>query len=131
MNILSILECLYWPIYCACLFIKTRQKVCKATALRSCHCFPCTMLPGLNRANWLPENKSYSALLLTAAERCKKLGQTHFNFYLVQMKEFLSDVNNDLPLDTRWLSNIPDQTSWRQLPDRNINFCKYFREKSF
>ena len=47
------------------------------------------------------------------------------------MKEFLSDVNNDLPLDTRWLSNIPDQTSWRQLPDRNINFCKYFREKSF
>ena len=55
------------------LILKQGKKVCKATALRSCHCFPCTMLPGLSRANWLPENKSYSALLLTAAERCKNL----------------------------------------------------------
>ena len=48
------------------------KKVCKAAALRSCHCFPCTMLPGCSRANWLlPEKKkSYSALLLTAADRC-------------------------------------------------------------
>ena len=57
--------------------IDTQQgkKVCKATALRSCHCFPCTMLSVLIRANWSPpekrKKKSYSAQLLTAAERCK------------------------------------------------------------
>ena len=52
---------------------KQGKKVCKATALRSCHCFPCTLLPGLNRAKRLPPEikKSYSAQLLTAAERCK------------------------------------------------------------
>ena len=33
------------------------KKVCKATALRSCHCFPCTMLPGLNRAIWSPQQE--------------------------------------------------------------------------
>ena len=51
---------------------KQGKKVCKATALRSCHCFPCTMLSVLSRPNWLWEKKSYSAQLLTAAERCKK-----------------------------------------------------------
>ena len=56
------------------LIIKQGKKVCKATALRSCHCFPCTMLSVLSTANWSPpEKKSYSAQLLTAAEGCKKL----------------------------------------------------------
>ena len=40
------------------LTIKQGKKVCKATALRSCHCFPCTLLPGLSRPKWLiPNNK--------------------------------------------------------------------------
>ena len=51
---------------------KQGKKVCKATALRSCHCFPCTMLSVLSRPNSLWEKKSYSAQLLKAAERCKK-----------------------------------------------------------
>ena len=58
---------------------KQGKKVCKATALRSCHCFPCTMLSVLSRANWSLE-KSYSAQLLTAAERCKNaLVASQFN----------------------------------------------------
>ena len=51
--------------------IKQGKKVCKATALRSCHCFPSTMLSVLSRANSSPQEKSYSAQLSTAAERCK------------------------------------------------------------
>ena len=35
------------------LTIKQGKKVCKATALRSCHCFPCTLLPRLSRPKWL------------------------------------------------------------------------------
>ena len=31
------------------------KNVFKATGFRCCHCFPCTMLPGLRRANWSPE----------------------------------------------------------------------------
>ena len=38
------------------------KKVCKATALHSCRCFPCTLLPGLNRAKRLIQ-KSYSLTL--------------------------------------------------------------------
>ena len=33
---------------------KQGKNVFKATGFRCCHCFPCKMLPGLRRANWLP-----------------------------------------------------------------------------
>ena len=38
------------------------KKVCKATALRSCHCFPCAMLSVLSRPNWSPQEKRATVL---------------------------------------------------------------------
>ena len=38
-----------------CFAYKQGKNVFKATGFRCCHCFPCTMLPGLKRAKWSPE----------------------------------------------------------------------------